>query len=83
MSTQVRPYDVLPTTHGTNTSFRGIIESLRPIYHTSQAHQTAVVDHVLKEWRKKGGRFMTTVTGHPGLWKEMVANSARERHPSI
>jgi len=75
----LRPYDVLPTAYGTNTTFRANIEPLKPIYHTSQAHKTAVVESVLKEWRKKGGRFMTTVTGHPGLWEEMDANSARER----
>jgi len=75
----IRPYDVLPTAYGTNATFRANIEPLKPIYHTSQAHKTAVVDHVLKEWRKKGGRFMTTVTGHPGLWEEMDANSAKER----
>ena len=76
----IRPYDVLPTAYGTNTTFRAIIKPLKPIYHTSQAHKTAVVDHVLKEWRTaKNGRFMTTVTGHPGLWKEMDDNSARER----
>ena len=74
----VRPYDVLPTAYGTNTVFQGIIDSLKPYYYNkSPAYQTAVVDHVLKEWRAKRGRFMTETS--PGSWEEMNANSARER----
>ena len=74
----IRPYDVLPTAYGTNIGFQGVIDSLKPIYYNkSPAYQTAVVDHVLKEWRAKRGRFMTETS--PGSWEEMNANSARER----